>query len=172
MEAINIFKNRRSCKSFKEEQIKDEELNLILEAGTYAPTGKDRQSPLIVVTQDKNIIKKLSQENAKIMGVENIDPFYGAPTLVIVFYDSECSTGFEDACLVMGNMMNAAYTLDVGSCWIHRARQTFEGEYGLELKQKWGIASKYKGVGNLILGYAKSSLRKPSPRKENYILWR
>lgn len=166
---INILKTRRSIRSYKPETISEKELDLILEAGTYAPTGMNRQTPIIVATQDKELIDKLEIENAKVLGREDAKPFYGATTLVIVFADSEVYTGFEDACLVMGNLMNAAAAIGVGSCWIHRAKQVFETEFGKELKKKWGIDDKYYGVGNCILGYP-AETPQAKPRKENYII--
>ncbi len=167
--SIEIFKERRSIKSYKNGQIKSEELDAILEAGTYAPTGMNRQSPLIVVFDDPETVKKLSCENAKVMGREGTDPFYGAPTVVVVFADSEVNTGMEDACLVLGNMLNAAHSIGVGSCWIHRAKEVFEAPYGLELKKKLGIADKYVAVGNCILGYAET-VPAVRPRKDGYII--
>lgn len=168
--SIELLKNRRSVRSFTAEQISDEKLDAILEAGTYAPTGRNGQTPIIVAIQDKEIIEKLEIENARVMGMEGTHPFYGAPTVVVVFADKTYSTGFEDACLVMGNLLNAAAAVDVGGCWIHRARQVFETAYGLKLMESWGIdTSKYIGVGNCILGYAKE-IPPAKPRKENYII--
>ena len=166
---IEIFKNRRSIKSYKKEQIKKEELDLILEAGTYAPTGMNRQSPLIVAFTDEKTVREMASENAKIMGREGIDPFYGAPTVVVVFADSEVNTGMEDACLVLGNMLNAAHAIGVGSCWIHRAREVFETQYGIALKKKLGIPDKYYAVGNCILGYPEN-IPDARPRKDGYII--
>lgn len=166
---IEIFKNRRSIKSYKKEQIKKEELDLILEAGTYAPTGMNRQSPLIVAFTDEKTVREMASENAKIMGREGIDPFYGAPTVVVVFADSEVNTGMEDACLVLGNMLNAALAIGVGSCWIHRAREVFETPYGIALKKKLGIPDKYYAVGNCILGYPEI-IPDVRPRKDGYII--
>ena len=166
----NIFKERRSIKSYTDEAIKDEELNYILEAGTYAPTGMNRQSPVMVVVRDKETIARLERENGKVMGDENIKAFYGATTLVIVFRDADCFTGMEDACLVLGNLQNAAHAIGVGSCWIHRAKEVFEGEYGKSLMKKWGLGDNYKGVGHCILGYANMTPQ-TRPRKENYVIF-
>jgi len=167
--SIDIFKQRRSIRSFLPEQIKQQELDMILEAGTYAPTGMNRQSPVMVVIQDKDTIRLLEKENAKVLGNEAATPFYGAPTLVVVFADTRCSTGLEDACLVMGNLMNAASVVGVGSCWIHRAKEVFQTQIGKELMRTWGLDENYIGVGNCILGYAAET---PAirPRKENYII--
>ena len=166
---IDIFKQRRSIRRFQPEQIKQQELDLILEAGTYAPTGMNLQSPVMVVIQDKDTIRLLEKENAKVLGNEAATPFYGAPTLVVVFADTRCRTGFEDACLVMGNLMNAASVIGVGSCWIHRAKEVFQTETGKTLLRQWGLDENYVGVGNCILGYA-AETPAARPRKENYII--
>lgn len=166
---IDDLKTRRSCRAYKSEQISGDELNLVLEAGEYAPTGMGMQSPIMVVVQDKPTIKLLSDINAEIMGV-NKDPFYGAPTVVVVMADTNRPTWVEDGSLVMGNLMNAAHAIGLGSCWINRARETFDRPEGKELLKKWGIPENYRGVGNCILGYPAAEAPKPKPRKENYIV--
>ena len=166
--STELFKTRRSIKKFKPQQITDRELDLILEAGTYAPTGRNKQSPVIVAVQNPETIKQIAKANAAVMGIES-DPFYGAPTLVIVFADSECHTGFEDACLVAGNILNAAHAVGVGGCWIHRAREVFDTPFGKSLRKEWGVPEQYYGVSNCILGYADTEPER-RPRKENYII--
>lgn len=166
---IDDLKTRRSCRAYKSEQISGDELKLVLEAGEYAPTGMGMQSPIMVVVQDKPTIKLLSDINAEIMGV-NKDPFYGAPTVVVVLADTNRPTWVEDGSLVMGNLMNAAHAIGLGSCWINRARETFDRPEGKELLKKWGIPESYRGVGNCILGYPAAEAPKPKPRKENYIV--
>ena len=166
--STEIFKTRRSIKKYKPEQITERELDLVLEAGTYAPTGRNRQSPVIVAVQNPEVIKKISAANAAILGMTS-DPFYGAPTLVIVFADSECHTGFEDACLVAGNMLNAAHAVGIGGCWIHRAREVFDSPFGKSLMKEWGVPEGYFGVANCILGYP-DDVPATRPRKENYVI--
>ena len=170
MELFEALKGRRSVRGFKDEQIKDEELNAILEAGEYAASGMGKQSPIMIVVQDKETISKLSKMNAKIMGNENVDPFYGAPTVVIVLADKNRPTCVEDGSLVIGNLMNAAYGLGVGSCWIHRAKEEFESEEGKALLKKWGVEGDYIGVGHCVLGYAKEPLKPAAPRKDGYVV--
>ncbi|MCI6738813.1 MAG: nitroreductase [Intestinibacter sp.] len=170
MELFEALKGRRSVRGYKDEQIKDEELNAILEAGEYAATGMGKQSPIMIVVQDKETISKLSKMNAKIMGNENVDPFYGAPTVVIVLADKNRPTCVEDGSLVIGNLMNAAYGLGVGSCWIHRAKEEFESEEGKALLKKWGVEGDYIGVGHCVLGYAKEPLKPAAPRKDGYVV--
>lgn len=168
-EVLEVLKKRRSCRAYQPEQIKDEELETILDAGTWAPTGKGSQSPKIIAVQDKEIIAELSKINAEIFGRPGIDPFYGAPTIVVVLADADRITCVEDGSLVLGNMMIAASSIGLGSCWIHRAKETFEGEYGKSLLKKWGITGNYIGVGHCALGYSAEAEKAPSPRKEDYI---
>ena len=118
-ETIKNLIERRSCRKYSTTQIKEEELNSVLKAGEYAPTGMGRQSPIILVLQNKEKVEKLSKLNAKIMGTDK-DPFYGAPTVLIVLADKNIGTYKEDGSLVLGNLMNAAYSIGLGSCWIQR----------------------------------------------------
>ena len=168
-ETLIDLKNRRSCRKYTEQQITEEELSTVLEAGTYAPTGHGTQSPVMVVVQDKETVALLSRLNAAVRGT-SADPFYGAPTVIVVFSDSNVETYVEDGSLVIGNLMLGAYAVGLGSCWIHRAKEVFESEEGKKLMKKWGIPENYKGVGNCILGYAACELPTPKPRKADYIL--
>ena len=167
-ETLKNLRERRSIRRYKKEQITEEQLNAILEAGTYAPTGMGAQSPLILVIQDAAVIAKLSGLNATVMGTDS-DPFYGAPTLLVVLANRERSTCVEDGSLVMGNLMNAAHAVGVDSCWIHRAREVFEGDEGRAMLRQWGIPDTYIGVGNCILGYRDCGYPEAKPRKADYI---
>ena len=167
-EVLKCLKERRSVRRSKSEQIKDSELELILEAGTYAATGMGMQSPIMVVVQDAETIAKLSKMNAAVMGADT-DPFYGAPTVVIVLADRTKGTCIQDGSLVMGNLMNAAYSLGVDSCWINRAQEVFDTEEGKAMLKQWGIEGDYIGIGNCILGYRDCELPQAKPRKENYV---
>ncbi len=166
---LKSLKERRSIRSYQGRQVEEEALNAILEAGTYAATGMNRQVPIIVCVQDKETIEQLRRMNAEIMGNPDSDPFYGAPTILIVLCSTERPTYVEDGSLVLGNLMNAAYAVGVDSCWIHRAKQEFESEEGKALLRKWGIEGEYVGIGHLILGYRDCEHPEPAPRKENYI---
>lgn len=165
-DALKTLKERRSCRSFDGRPITEEELNTILEAGMYAPTGMGMQSPIMVAVQDKDTVAQLSKMNAAIMGTDN-DPFYGAATVIIVLADKSRGTYLYDGSLVMGNLMNAAEAIGVQSCWIHRAKEEFESEEGKALLKKWGIDGDYEGIGHCVLGYGEKAPAKP--RKENYI---
>ena len=168
-EILKTLMERRSVRSYKEEQVPEDILQQILEAGEYAPSGMGMQSAVMVVVRDKDTINQISRMNAAVMGNDG-DPFYGAPTVVIVFGDSTRGTYVEDGSLVMGNLMNAAASLGVDSCWIHRARETFETQEGKALLKKWGLSEDYIGVGNCILGYSAQPHPQAKPRKDGYVI--
>lgn len=167
-EVLKCLEERRSVRSYKPEQIKDSELEQILRAGEYAPSGIGAQSAIMVVVQDAETIAKLSKMNAAVMGV-SADPFYGAPTVIVVLADRTRGTNVEDGSLVMGNLMNAAFSVGVDSCWIHRAKEVFDSEEGKALLKQWGIEGDYQGIGHCILGYRDGELPKAKPRKDKYI---
>lgn len=168
MNTIEVLETRRSCRSFQGRQVEKDKLIQILEAGTFAPSGMGRQPWKLVVVQDKDDITCLSKMNARIMGTTG-DPFYGAPTVVIVLVDPTVPTCVEDGALVLGNMLNAAHSLDVDSCWVHRAREEFESAEGRALLAKWGIKGGWRGVGHCLLGYANGALGAPAQRKKGII---
>lgn len=130
-ETLRVLEERRSCRKFKPDMITDEELESVIKAGTYAPTGKGKQSPIIIAVTNKEMRDKLAEENARIMGREGTDPFYGAPVVLIVLANKEIGTYVYDGSLVMGNMLNAAESLGLGSIWIHRAKEEFDEEFFL-----------------------------------------
>lgn len=165
-DALEVLKTRRSCKRFDGRKVDKTDLDKILAAGMNAPTGRGAQSPIMVVVTDDDTVAKLSKMNAEVMGAD-IDPFYGAKTVIIVLADKTIPTYVYDGSLVMGNLMNAAEALDIQSCWIHRAKEEFESEEGKALLEKWGIHGDYEGIGHCILGYGEKSPEKP--RKEKYV---
>ena len=170
-EALKALEERRSCRAYRPEQITEEQLQAVLKAGTYAPTGMGRQSPIIVAVQDKQTIAMLSKWNAAIMGNPNADPFYGAPTVLIVLADRTVPTHFYDGCCVMDNLLNAAEAAGLGSCWIHRAKEEFESEEGKALLSQWGIQGDYVGIGHCVLGYWEGAKPAAPARKENYVYY-
>ena len=168
-ETLSILITRRSIRKFKPDQIQDAELNAVLEAGQYAPTGGGRQGNLFVVVQDPVLRTQLAMMNAAVLGKPG-DPYYGAPTIILVFADRTRSTPVEDGSLALGNMFNAAAALGLGSCWIHRAREMFESAEGLDLLHRWGIGDQYVGVGACSLGYPDGDIPAPAPRKEGLVI--
>ena len=167
-DTLTTLKTRRSCRAYKPDHVEEEKLNAILEAGTYAATGMGKQSPIILVIKDQAIRDQLAKLNAAAMGMD-IDPFYGAPELLVVLANKAIPTYLYDGSLVMGNMMNAAADLGVASCWVHRAKEEFESKEGKAILKKLGIEGDYEGIGNLILGYASKPAANAAPRKENYV---
>lgn len=148
----NILKNRRSIRKFQPRQVTDQDLDAVLEAGLYAPSGMNTQTTVLVAVREPQVRNQLSRMNAKVLG-SSADPFYGAPCVVVVLADPERYTWLEDGSLVMGNLMNAAYAQGLGSCWIHRAQPMFDSPEGKALLRQWGLSENLKGVGNCILGY-------------------
>ena len=163
-EVIKNMMERRSIKKYLPQQISDAELQDILTAGRYAPTGRDRQPLAFVIVQDAETISVLSAMNAEILGT-SADPFYGAPTVVLVLAKADVSTRVEDGSLAIGNMMLAAHSIGVGSCWVHRAREMFASEKGRELLKKWGIEGEWQGVGCCLLGYSDAPQKQASERR-------
>lgn len=167
---LSDLKERRSCRKYLPKQVEAEKLDAILEAGTYAPTGMGKQSPVIVAIQNSELIQRIAKLNAGVMNMDR-DPFYGAPTLIIVFANPEILTYQYDGALVMGNLMNAAQAVGVDSCYIFRAKEVFESKEGKELLKEWNIPTNYEGIGNCILGYrAEGGVKEPLPRKKDYIV--
>ena len=166
---LEALKTRRSIRSYKSEQITDEELQAVLEAGTWAPTGMGYQDPWIVAVQNPSLLKRLSEMNRKVWG-KDIDPFYGAPTYVLVFASrpEKWANGIADGSLVLGNMMNAAHAIGLGSCWINREREMFDTPEGKQLLKELGLPEDLMGVGALALGSPAAPAKTPKPRKENY----
>ena len=170
-EVLKALHERRSVRKYKPEQITDEELLTVLEAGTYAPTGMGYQDPWIVAVQDPEIIAQLVRMNAEVMGVTS-NPYYDAPTIVLVFgsHPDKWRNAVQDGSLVLGNMMLAAHSIGLGSCWINREREMFATPEGKALMQELGLPEGLIGIGALALGYPAAPPRDPKPRKENY--WR
>ena len=167
-DTLTTLKTRRSCRAYKPDHVEEEKLNAIIEAGTYAATGMGKQSPIILVIKDQETRQKLAKLNAAAMGMD-IDPFYGAPELLVVLANKAIPTYLYDGSLVMGNMMNAAADLGVASCWVHRAKEEFDSEEGKAILKQLGIEGDYEGIGNLILGYAAKPAGNAAPRKADYI---
>lgn len=169
MDAIDCLMTRRSTRAFTEKMVDDETLWKILDAGTMAPTAMNRQSPVILCVKNKKIRDKMSKLNAEVLG-KDIDPFYGAPIVLVVLADRSNTNRVYDGSLVMGNLMNAAHALGVSSCWIHRAKEVFDTDEGKKLLKDLGVDGDLQGIGNCILGYRKGEETPARPRKADYIM--
>lgn len=169
MEALEALKTRRSVRAYDIERMPQQELlDSIAEAGTYAPTGMGRQSPVIVEVTNRDVRNHLSQLNAEVMGTK-ADPFYGAPVIYVVLANRERPTYLYDGSLVMGNLLNAIHAVGLGGCWIHRAKEIFNSAEGKKLLDSWGIVGDYEGIGFCAVGYPLKQPHSPSPRKADYI---
>ena len=165
---LELIKTRRSCRHYKAEQVKDGELNAILEAGTYAPTGHGLQDPIIVAVQQPQLMERLARLNAKIMGVES-NPYYGAPTYLLVFASKDNANAFQDGSCVLENMMLAAHALGLGTCWINREYQMFATDEGRSIMDEMQLdKDALIGIGALSLGYPAHEPRPAKPRKEGW----
>ena len=169
-EVLNAIAARRSCRSYEAKQIPDEALDAIVTAGTWAPNGMGKQSAKIVVVQDPKTVAQLERMNAAVLGNPDAHPFYGAPTVLVVFADSTIPTYVQDGSLVLGNLQLAASSLGFGSCWINRAKEAFSTEEGKALMKKWGIGEEHVGVGHCVVGYVKGELPAPKARKADYVV--
>ena len=176
---LNLIKTRRSVRKYLDKPVPEELLAKVCEAGTYAATGHGLQSPRIVAITRPELVKRLSRMNAEILMEQHpqlreknpdLDPFYGAPAVILVLADRNCRTYLYDGSLVMGNLMNAAEAVGLGSCWIHRARQMFQSPEGKALMQKWGIGESYVGIANCILGYAAAEPAAPTARRGDFVV--
>ncbi len=159
-ETIKSLTERKSCKSYKNEHISREETEQIIAAGLNAPSGMNRQTPIFVAVQNDETVAQLSKMNAAVAGMAH-DPFYGAKDVIIVLAKKE-TTYIYDGSLAMGNLLNAAWSMGIGSCWIHRAKEVFESAEGKELLKSWGITDEVEGIGFCILGHASEE----KPKKE------
>ena len=165
---LELLKSRRSVRGYQDRQILPEELDAVVEAGTWAPTGMGMQSPVIVAVQDPKYRQTVMELNQKARG-GNGDPYYGAPTIVLVLADPERGTCVEDGSCVLCNMMNQAHSMGLASCWIHGEREMFQLPEGKALLREWGLPDNLRGVGSLALGYAAGPLPKLKDRKPGYV---
>ena len=171
-ETLEVIKKRRSCRSFKDQMVPEELVDQVIEAGTWAASGRGLQSPVIVYVTNSYVKRKLKEMNAKILGKEGEDPFFEAPVILIVLADKNMPTYVYDGSLAMGNMMLAAEDLGLASCWIHRAKEEFDSDEGKTLLKAMGIDNmNLEGIGHLALGYRDGEAPEPKERKKDYVFY-
>ena len=169
---IRKMEKRRSIRKFRPDMPSKEDIGLIVEAGLYAPSGMNRQATVTLAITDKEKRDALAEANRKIGGWQaGFDPFYGAPVILIVLANKSCPTGIYDGSLVMGNMMNAAYSLGLGSIWIHRAKEEFEQPEYQALLKSLGLDGEWEGIGHCAVGYMDGDLPAPAQRKDGRVFW-
>ena len=164
-----VYGTRRSVRAYKSEPVLSKALDVVLEAGTYAPTGGGRQSPTIIAITDPKYRREIAKLNAEVMG-SNTDPYYGAPVVILVLADGSASTFVEDGSCVLENMMLATHALGLGTVWVHREREIFDSESGKALLREWKLPETLRGVGAIVLGYPVQEAGQPAARKQNYIV--
>ena len=179
--ALDNMKARRSCRAFSQEMPSKEQIAAVCEAGTWAPTGHGKQSPVILAVTRKDMRDRLSAMNARIWNslkvqrgekpLEGFDPFYGAPVVLVVLADRKAPTYHYDGCSVLCQLANAAHAAGLASCWIHRAKEEFESPEGKAILAELGIEGDYEGIGHIVLGLPAKEIPAPLPRKADYIHW-
>ena len=169
---IRAMEERRSIRSFKPEMPPKEDIEQIIKAGLYAPSGRGEQATIILAVTNKKIRDMMSESNRLIAGMKKgTDPFHGAPVILIVLGDKDHPTYLYDGSLVMGNMLLAAHSLGLGSIWVHRAKEEFWlPEYKFIL-EKLGIEGEWEGIGHCAVGYIDGDIPSPAPRKKNRVYW-
>ena len=170
MDALQAMLTRKSIKKYKPDPVPQALIDQIIEAGLNAPSGLNKQAPIIIAVTNKEIRDKLSKLNAGKDPFFRADPFYGAPVVLVVLADKSVPTYLYDGSLVMENLQLAAHALGLGGCWIHRAKETFESPEGKEILASLGIEGDYEGIGNCIVGYPDIDPEK-KPRKENRVYY-
>lgn len=167
---LQALKERRSVRKYKADMVPQELIDQVIDAGLYAASGHGTQEVIIVAVTNKEVRDKLAQMNREIL-VTSIDSFYGAPVVLVVLGPKSNKLTPYDGSLVMGNLMQAAHAVGLGSCWINRAKEEFASEEGKQLLKEWGIEGEYEGVGHCILGYADGPVPQAAPRKANRVFY-
>lgn len=168
-QTIQDMLQRRSIRKFKSTPVPSELVDQVVEAGLYAPSGMGRQGTKILVIDSKEWHDRISRDNCKIGGwKDGFDPFYGAPVILVVLADKSFPTCVYDGSLTIGNMLLAAHSLGLGSCWIHRAKEEFAQDDYKQLLRSLGIEGEWEGIGHVALGYADQAPATPQ-RKEGRV---
>ena len=173
-DVINALKTRRSIRKFTNEMPPQESIDTIIESGLYAASARGTQSPIIIAVTNKELRDKIARDNCKIGGwQEGFDPFYNAPVILIVLAEKKYPNRVYDGSLVLGNMMNAAHSLGLGSIWIHRAREEFETDEYKTLLKDLGVTgeSEFEGIGHCAVGFIDGESPKAAPRREGRVFY-
>lgn len=171
-EIIRAMEERRSIRKFKPDMPRREDLEKIIEAGLYAANGMGKQATITLAVTNRALRDRIAADNCKIGGwKDGFDPFYGAPVLLIVLAEKGWANRVYDGSLVMGNMMLAAHSLGLGSIWIHRAKEEFEGDDYKKLLAGLGVRGEWEGIGHCAVGYVDGEPPKPAARRDGRVYW-
>lgn len=180
-ETVSIIMGRRSIRAYKQDQIKEDELQTILNAGMYAPSAMNQQSWHFTAVQSKDMIHRINEECKNIFlnsgnkqfeeraKSPNFDLFYNAPTLIIVSGKKDNIAPEIDCAIALQNMFLAAESISIGSCWIHGVTALENTEGGKNLIKDLGLPEDYKIVGSGVFGYKAAGSPDPAPRKEHTV---
>ena len=185
MELLEAIKNRRSIRKYQARQISKEDLEKIMEAGTYASNAGGGQRSMIVGIRNAELVEKLGRMNmahfdrSRLIGshVSKEQPsviddpaiksgFYGAPALCIVFAQKDFMFGIPDAFCCAETMLMEAYDLGISSCIVSRAEETFDNEIGAVFLKEWGVPENYIARCFVTLGYCDGEYPVSKPRKQ------
>lgn len=191
-ETMQTILHRRAIRRFDERQIDEELLQQILQAGLYAPSAGGKQGVIFAVCQDKEVNERLGKikranSNPHMATAKNyvskeqpsiaddpklINAFYDAPTVITMFAPKNFLFSVDDCAVAAENMMLAADSLGIGSCYIGQGWTAFADSYGQEVLRKWEIRTDYYAVMQLLLGYPKADDKHPAAkaRKNDKIL--
>lgn len=183
---MDIIKSRHSIRKYTDVQISREDLELILEAGNYAPNAGGGQRSMMVGIRNKELTTKIGIMNlakfdrSKLAGsyVSKEQPstiddptiqngFYGAPSVVAIFGQNNFMFRIADAFCCAENMVLQATELGISSCIISRGEETFVSPEGQELLKEWNVPENYSAICFVILGYIDGVEPHTKPRKEN-----
>ena len=166
---LEASKARRACRSFSNREVEESKIKEIVEAGLLAPSGMNRQTSIIIVIKDKKVRDQLMELNRKIMG-RDLDPFYGAPVVLLVAAHKEGLSSMDGAATIE-NMLLEATNQGLASCWIHQAKEELELEEGRKILSFTGLNfDDYIGIGHVIIGYPNKDCKvAPKVIKDNRV---
>ena len=184
MALMNLIKERHSIRKYTEEQIKREDIEIILEAGCYAPNAGGSQRSIMVAIHNKELTAMIGRMNMTNFDRTHLagsyvskeqpstidDPaitngFYGAPTVICIFCQDNFLFKTADAFCCMENMILQATELGLASCIISRGYETFNHEEGRRFMEEWDVPEGYTCQGFVILGYRKGEAPHSKPRR-------
>lgn len=185
---MDIIKARHSIRKYTDKQISRADLELILEAGNYAPNAGGGQRSIIVGIRDKELTTGLGIMNlakfdrSRLVGsyVSKDQPsaiddssikngFYGAPCVAAIFGQSNFAFRVADAFCIAENMVLQATELGISSCIISRGEETFLSDEGKYLLKEWEIPENYSCVCFVIFGYINGEQLQSKPRREGRV---
>lgn len=152
-EVLNNILTRRSIRSFKKEQIKEEELKMILEAGIYAPSGMNKQSWQFTVVQNKEKIEALAKVVREELGRDERYNFYSPPTLIMLSNERDNNNGLADCSCALENIFLMANSLGIGSCWINQLKNICDNEKVRSILNEFEIPESHIVWGMASIGY-------------------